>query len=149
MTKKLLCSPTTCWAKYLSICLFSLPYPPASLPSYTLGGSKGSPSFCHLLLSPSCSVMFLLNWMLLLQPLLEPNGEKGSENHTHHEHLVYYYIFRSHVQMYIVCPEKVIPSPAEVCVNSCVCFLSCSTRPRAAWQIVSPEGVLGVGKRSA
>lgn len=37
----------------------------------------------YLLLSPSCSVMFRLNCMLFLQPLLEPNGEKGSENHTH------------------------------------------------------------------
>lgn len=37
----------------------------------------------YLLLSLSRSVTFLLNLMLFLQPLLEPNGEKGSESHTH------------------------------------------------------------------
>ena len=45
--------------------------------------------------------MFLLNLMLLLQPLLEPNGEKGSENHTHtntnHVHLVYQCFFSPNV----------------------------------------------------
>lgn len=62
--------------------LFFLLYLSSTLSFHKLAGDKDSPYVCHLLLSPSCSVMFLLNWMLLLQPLLEPNGENGSENNN-------------------------------------------------------------------
>lgn len=44
-----------------------------------LFGCSSSYEF-DLLLSLICSVMFLLNSVLLLHPLLQPNGENGSEN---------------------------------------------------------------------
>lgn len=49
-----------------------------SVPSNSLEDNTGWQHAFYLLLSPSWRVMFLLKWMLLLQPLLEPNGENGS-----------------------------------------------------------------------